>query len=100
MTSKEQFLASKEISSWWASIAVDPRFDRVLLHACGVALEGVPSEAERNGALKFKDILLTLSDVDADPVQFHAPKINHDLDVHRRTVQPPEVSQPKIPKKK
>lgn len=93
-------MTQKELAAWWASIAIDPRFDRVLLHASGVALESIPSAEQRAGVLAFKEILLTLSDKDSEPVQFSAPAMKYDLDVQRRIVHPPEVKQPDKPKKK
>ncbi len=100
MDSKTQFISQKDLASWWSGISQDPRFDRVLLHASGVALESIPSAEQRTGLLKFKDILLTLSDAEAAPVQFTTPGLLHDLDVARKVATPPAVKQPEKPKKK
>lgn len=32
MTSKEQFIAKKELRAWWKSVVEDPRFSEVMLH--------------------------------------------------------------------
>jgi hypothetical protein len=91
MDTKTQFLSNQNLASWWGGIANDARFDQVLLHASGCALEGCPSEQERAGALKFKEILLTLSNADAEPVKFASPGLNHDLESVRRIAKPPET---------
>jgi hypothetical protein len=100
MQAKEQFLSNKQLTGWWSGISQDARFDSVLLHASAVALEAVPSEAERTGVLKLKEILLTLADADAAPVKFTSPGLLHDLEKPRRIAKPPEVKQPEKQKEK
>lgn len=94
------FLSQKELASWWSGVSCDARFDRVLLHASGVALESIPSAEQRTGVLALKDILLTLSDAEAGPVEFAKPGLLHDLEVHRPVATAPEVKQSEKPKKK
>ena len=99
MTSKDQFISDKTLSGWWGAIASDSRFDRVLLHASGVAFEGVASSEQREGILKFKEILLTMSIPDAAPVKFTNPGLVHDLEHIRRTAKQPESKQSETKKK-
>lgn len=100
MDTKTQFLSDKTLSSWWGGIANDSRFDRVLLHASGVALESCPSVEQRAGVLAFREILLTLANPDAEAVKFSSPGLIHDLDVPRRTVEPTEQPKPATKTKK
>ena len=86
MDSKTQFISQKTLSEWWSSIANDPKFDTVLLYASNVALEAMPSADQRDGALRFKEILLTLSQADAAPIDFPQPGLNHALDTKRKTI--------------
>jgi hypothetical protein len=94
MTSKEQFIQNQNLASWWGGISQDARFDQVLLHASGVALESCPSSEQRAGVLAFKEILLTLSDKEAEPVKFVSPGLDHNLEVQRRTVEAPKPAAP------
>ena len=87
MDTKSQFIANKKLAEWWGSIANDARFDHVLLHASGCALEGLPSAEQRDGVLKFKEILLTLSDSDAKPVSFASPGLHHNLEPKPRAIE-------------
>lgn len=100
MDSKTQFISSKELAAWWGSVSNDERFDRVLLYASGVAFEGVASSEQREGILRFKEILMTLASAEAPPVKFVSPGLNHDLEPQRRIVQPPENQPTKTSKKK
>ncbi len=103
MNSKDQFIANKNLSAWWGTIAGDSRFDSVLLHAGGMALEGMASQEQRDGALKFKEILLTMAIPEAAPVSFTKPGLHHNLDEPRKTAEAPktdEAPKPKEPTKK
>lgn len=95
MTTKEMFLSDKTLRDWWASIANDPRFDRVLLHAQGYALETMPSVEQRAGLMGMKDVLLTLAEPDAAPVQYASPGLRHDFDKVDRTLKPTETKKKK-----
>jgi hypothetical protein len=86
MDSKTQFVSNKTLSEWWASIANDPKFDSVLLYASNAAFEGCPTEGQRDGVLKFREILLTLSNQDSAPVDFAKPGLKYDLDIKRKTI--------------
>jgi hypothetical protein len=88
MDSKTQFLSSKDITSWWASVSSDTRFDMVLLYACGCAIEGLPSAEQREGALKMKEILLTLSQTDEPPVKFVHSGLKYNTEPKSRTLKP------------
>lgn len=90
MNAKEQFISNKPLSDWWSNIANDSKFDMVLLHASAVAFEACPSTEQRDGILKFKDLLLTLSQPDAQPVSFSQPGLNHNLEPKPRTLKPTE----------
>jgi hypothetical protein len=87
MDAKNQFLNQKPLAEWWASIAGDPKFDAVLLHAAAVTLEACPDSQQRAGVLFFKEVLLTLSQKDSAGPEFAKPGLNHDLEVHRKTVE-------------
>jgi hypothetical protein len=87
MDSKNQFISHKELAEWWASIANDPKFDSVLLYASNVAFEACPSAEQREGVLRFKDILLTLSNQDAPAIDFPQPGLQHNLDTKRKTTE-------------
>lgn len=99
-TTKEMFLSDKVLRDWWASIANDPRFDRVLLHAQGYALETMPSVEQRAGLMGMKDVLLTLAEPDAEPVQYASPGLRHDFDKTDRTLKQPETTTKTKSKKK
>jgi hypothetical protein len=86
MNSKEQFISNKTLSEWWASISNDPKFDSVLLYASNVAFEACPSAEQRDGVLRFREILLTLSNSDTVPVDFAKPGLKHDLDIKRKAI--------------
>jgi hypothetical protein len=86
MQAKEQFIAQKELAAWWSSISNDTRFDTMMLFAGNVAFEACPSSEQRDGILRFKEILLTLSQPDAAPVSFAKTGLIHDLDRPRKTV--------------
>ena len=88
MNSKEQFLSDKQLHEWWAVISKDARFDKVLLHAAGCALESCPSAEQRAGVLAFKEILLTLSDVNSEPILFPTTGLSHNLEPKSRTLKP------------
>lgn len=88
MDSKTQFISNKNLSAWWASVAGDSRFDQVLLHASAVAFESCPSLEQRDGILKFKELLLTLSQPDAPAVAFSQPGLKHNLEPKPRTLKP------------
>jgi hypothetical protein len=88
MDSKTQFISHKELAEWWASIANDPKFDSVLLYASNVAFEACPSAEQRDGVLRFREILLTLSNADSVLVDFAKPGLSHNLDVKRKTIKP------------
>jgi hypothetical protein len=90
MQSKEMFLSNTELSKWWSSIASDSRFDMVLLYASGCAIEAIPSAEQREGALRMKDILLTIANKEADPVQFVKTGLSHDLEPKSRALKPKE----------
>ena len=86
MNAKTQFISDKDLAAWWSSVSQDTRFDKVMLHASAAALEGCPSAEQREGILKFKDLLLTMSQPDAEPIDFAKPGLKHDLEVPRKTV--------------
>jgi hypothetical protein len=92
MDSKTQFLSNKTLSEWWATISNDTRFDQVLLHSSAVAFENLPSAEQRDGILKFKEILLTLSQPDSPPVAFSQPGLSHNLEPKDRTLKPKQKS--------
>jgi hypothetical protein len=94
MTAKDQFLSNKPLKDWWASVVSNQNFDMVMLHACGVALEILPSAEQRTGVVGFKEILQTLGDNEAGPVKFASPGLIHNLDVPSRTNKP-EIEKPK-----
>ena len=74
-----------------------------LLHANGMTLEGMASAEQREGALKFKEILLTMAVPEAAPVSFIRPGLHHNLDEPHKTVEAPkpaETTKPKEPPKK
>ena len=87
MNAKEQFISHKELAEWWSSFANDPKFDTVMLYASNVAFEAFPSAEQREGVLRFKDILLTLSNQDAHAVDFPQPGLQHNLDTKRKTTE-------------
>jgi len=86
MQAKDQFIAQKNLSEWWSSIANDPKFDTVLLYASNAAFEAMPSSDQRDGVLRFKEILLTLSNPDAAPIDFPQPGLQHNLESKRKTI--------------
>jgi hypothetical protein len=88
MNAKTSFINDKNLAEWWASIANDRRFDTMLLHAGNIAFEACPSAEQREGILRFKDILLTISQPDAAPVDFPKPGLHHDLGSPRKTAPP------------
>ena len=88
MDSKSQFLSAKDLASWWGSVASDTRFDMVLLYASGCAIEGLPSAEQREGALKMKEILLTLSQSETPPVKFTTSGLKYDTDPKSRNLKP------------
>jgi hypothetical protein len=92
MTSKDQFIANKTLAQWWASISNDDKFDQVMLHASAVAFENCPSAEQRDGVLKFKEILLTLSQPDSPTVAFSQPGLSHNLEPKSRTLKPKQNS--------
>ncbi len=104
MTSKEQFIANKNLAGWWGVVASDSKFDTVLLHAVGMAMEGMASQEQRDGALKFKEILLTMAIPESAPVSFIKPGLHHNLDEPHKTVEAPKKDEappkPKEPPKK
>jgi hypothetical protein len=86
LQAKEQFIAQKELAAWWSSISNDTRFDTMMLFAGNVAFEACPSSEQRDGILRFKEILLTLSQPDAASISFAKTGLIHDLDRPRKTV--------------
>jgi hypothetical protein len=86
MQAKEQFIAQKELAAWWSSVSSDTRFDTMMLFAGNVAFEACPSAEQREGILRFKEILLTLSQPNSAPVSFAKTGLIHDLDRPRKTV--------------
>ena len=86
MNAKTQFCSNKDLSAWWSAVSNDTRFDTMLLYAGNVAFEACPSAEQRDGILRFKEILLTLSQPDSAPINFAKTGLIHDLDRPRKTV--------------
>lgn len=95
MSSHELFLQDKKLRAWWSKIVDDPQFDQVMLYASATALEGCPSEEQRGGVIKFKDILENLCEEEPANIAFPRPKLSHDLDVHRRNIADEKPEKPK-----
>lgn len=85
-TSKEQLLSDKPLCAWWSTVVGDDRFDKVLLHAKGMAFEGKPSPDQIQGIVTFIQTLTTIAESEESAPVYPEPGLSHSLDVKRRTI--------------
>jgi len=100
MDAKQLLAKNEALSKWWSSVVGDGKFDQVMLILKASTFEGQPTPEQMGGITRFIELMSSITQAGEPPVKFASPGLHHDLDVPRRTVQPPETNQPEKPKKK
>lgn len=98
MNAKEILSHNKKLLSWWNSIVGDPQFDQMMLILKADSFEASPDAAQMRGVSNFIASMTSIISADSEPTTYASSGLNHDLDVTRRTVQPP--AKPEKPNKK
>ena len=94
--SKSLFQRDKELAQWWAAVAHDERFAKVLIYARSEFLDTNMDGARLTGAKNFEQVLLSLSDSENEtPFRYPDPQLHHDIDDPRT-----ETVTSKVTKKK
>lgn len=76
-TSKEHLLADKSLSEWWAGVARDPRFERVVLIASADIIQ-MQQPDKIDGATRILESLITMADNPPEPYESPKSGLIHD----------------------
>lgn len=100
MLSKEILAQNKTLLAWWAGVVGNSNFDQMMLILKSSAFEGSPNPDQISGITRFIDSMSSIINANEPPTTYASSGLKHDLEIHRRTVNPPAPKQPEQPKKK